>query len=93
MRTPAFLWRLRSKTAAGLMHSRFSEINRFEMFGHSYSDTSIRPESTTTRTWAHGGQAGKLRAALVVLVVVDSGQRRIPPGLGIGIPVANWNSP
>ena len=28
-----------------------------------------------------------------VLVVVDSGQRRIPPGLGIGIPVANWNSP
>ena len=27
--------------------------------------------TTSPRTWAHFGQAGKLRAALVVLVVVD----------------------
>ena len=30
-------------------------------------------------------KAGKLRAALVVLVVVDSGQRRSRPGLASGL--------
>ena len=28
-------------------------------------------KATSPRTWAHGGQAGKLRALMVVLVVLD----------------------